>query len=397
MQRMMNPNEPESAFLRRIYEPVIASVEATSPTVVTIKAKKPYAPMLPMLAHLNAYMVPREAVEKFGDLKGKAVGTGPFVLRNFERGKGYYFERHPAYFKQGRPFVDKLEYLVVPDPALQISSIRTGQLQIAGVSQQQFQDLRNSNLQTQKVEGYTGNLISINRRDTKAFQDARVRRAISLAMDRDAIISSVLQGEATKYVLLPAVMQPWQLPKDEVNSAYKLDVTQAKQLLQAAGYGGGLEMKWQVPGQQQPTSLATLEVLQQQLAPVGIKLGIDNMEYTTWQKALVDLSFTATVSGNRPYQDPDLYTWISYHPDSNEDAPSDDAEFNQLLVRQRETFDVDARRRVIHDIQRKMFDLNYTLFIYDPNTFSVWQRNVRDFAPTGVTGSQNLAYVWFAS
>lgn len=393
-ERMTDASQPETAFLTRLWTPLIDSVRAVDARTVQIKAKRPYAPMLAMLAHLNAYIVPREAVEKWGDLKEHSVGTGPFMLRELARGNAYRYDRNPDYFLTGKPYVDKLEYLVVPDPALQISSLRSGQLTLAGVSAQQNKDLADADFTKQTVEGYTGSLVSITR-SKEELKDARVRKAISLAMSRDAIIQAVVQGEARKYVMLPGVMKRWQLPESELEAAFTPNIADAKKLMEAAGRGGGMEMTWEVAGQQQPAALATMEVLQQQLREINITLKIANVEYATWQKHLVERSMLATVSGNRPYQDPDIYSYVSYHPDSASPGNgSDDPAFNELAEKQRVAFDEGERLKLVHDLQRRMLEIQLQIDVYDPNLFFVAQKSVRDYVPSEVTGQRNLAHVW---
>lgn len=394
--RMMDTSQPETAFLSARIANVIESVKAVDAKTVLIKTKMPYGPILPFLADINAYIVPREAVEKWGDLKEHAVGTGPFILRKFERGNAYHFERNPSYFMKGMPYVDKLEYLVVPDPALQISSVRSGQISIAGVSAQQNDDLAKDQLSRASLNGYTGTYVYMNR-TTEFLKDFRVRRAISLATDRDAIIKAVPQGKAVKYVALPGVMRRWQLPEAEVTKAYTLNIADAKALLSAAGFGSGLKMTWEVPGQQQPAALASLEILQQQLKVIGIELQVANVEYATWQKHLADYSLTATVSGARPHQDPDLWTYLTYHPQVNTRMPADDPAFIKLLEQQRDFIDETERVEVLRNIQRKELELCFNVYLFDPNPFFVAQRSVADFVPTGVTGQRNLQYVWLNS
>lgn len=82
---------------------------------VSIAMKKPYAPMLSYLASPWTVMIAREAVEKWGDLTEHAVGTGPFILKNWQKDVKFELDKNPEYWQSGLPYVDKLVYLISND------------------------------------------------------------------------------------------------------------------------------------------------------------------------------------------------------------------------------------------------------------------------------------------
>src|SRR5713101_5611109 len=95
--------------------------------------KEPYVWLLDVLATSKAmWIIAREVVEKFGDLKKpeSAIGTGPFLLERYEPNVKTVFRRHPEYFLKDLPSVDGVEWLVLDDPSTALAMYRTGQLDL---------------------------------------------------------------------------------------------------------------------------------------------------------------------------------------------------------------------------------------------------------------------------
>ena len=116
--------------LRFVLDPV-DRVEAVDRYTVRFKLKEPFVWLVHMLANpAGTWIIPREAVEKFGDLKKPeaAIGTGPFTLERYDPNVKATFRRNPTYYQAGLPMVDGVDWLVMEDDAVGLAAYRTGQL-----------------------------------------------------------------------------------------------------------------------------------------------------------------------------------------------------------------------------------------------------------------------------
>jgi peptide/nickel transport system substrate-binding protein len=182
-------------------------VEVVDRYTVKFVLKEPYVWLLDVLATSKAmWIIAREVVEHYSDLKKPetAIGTGPFVLERYEPNVKTVFRRHPEYFLTGLPRVDGVEWLVINDPSTGLAMYRTGQLDLGpqpnwSVRQHDLEALKQSHPQLLYQDFLLPNSWRIfMRTDQPPFNDVRVRRAISQAIDRQALIEAVWgRGEPT--------------------------------------------------------------------------------------------------------------------------------------------------------------------------------------------------------
>src|SRR5512147_1774557 len=121
----------KSAFRER-FEPVQA-IEVADRYTVRITLKEPYAPFLNHLANPSfCAILPREAEEKFKDFNhpDAVIGTGPFVLKSYEKGVRMVFERNPSYFMKGFPYLDGVTIDITPDAAARVAVLRAGKAEL---------------------------------------------------------------------------------------------------------------------------------------------------------------------------------------------------------------------------------------------------------------------------
>ena len=174
------------------------------------------------------WIVAPEMVQQFGDLKKPetAVGTGPFLLERYEPNVKAVFKRNPEYFRQGQPYVDGVEWLVIPDESTGLAMYRTGQLDLGpqinwAVRQQDLDALKKSHphLIYRDFLGVVPGAVFM-RVDMAPFNDVRVRRAISHAIDRQGLIEAVWgRGEPTAAVARG--LAEWSLPIDQLGEGAK--------------------------------------------------------------------------------------------------------------------------------------------------------------------------------
>src|SRR4029453_3199840 len=192
----------------------------------------------------------REDPTNKGNLKKPetAIGTGPFVLARYEPNVKTVFRRNADYFRSGLPWVDGVDWLVMEDDAAGLAAYRTGQLDAGPwhfwtVRQTGMAAIKKSHPQLAYQDFLsTVTQVIYMRSDKPPFNDVRVRRAISHAVDRQAIIDSVFpKGEPR-----PAVargLSEWSLRVDQLGAGaqyYRHDPKEARRLLAEAGFPQGV-------------------------------------------------------------------------------------------------------------------------------------------------------------
>src|SRR5262244_2520510 len=231
-------------ILREQLEPV-ERVEVVDRYTVKFVLKEPFVWLPNRLASTSGmWIIAPEVVEKFGDLKKSesAIGTGPFLLERYEPNVKTVFKRNPEYFLQGQPHIDGVEWLVLDDESTGLAMYRTGQIDCGpnhfwSVRQQDVEALKKTHpslVYLDFVSNVTGAIFM--RTDMPPFNDVRVRRAISHAIDRQALIEAVwVRGEPTPAVARGLV--EWSLPIDQLKKKaqyYQYNLKKARRLLAEA-------------------------------------------------------------------------------------------------------------------------------------------------------------------
>src|SRR2546426_12658832 len=236
----------ETGNTNRYLLDAVDRIEVVDRYTVKFFLKEPYVWFLSVLAYpTSMWIIAPEVVQQFGDLKKPetAIGTGPFILERYEPNVKTIFKRHPDYYRDGQPYVDGVEWLVIPDESTGLAMYRTGQLDCGpginwSVRQQDLESMKKSHprLRYQDFLSQSGSMVTM-RTDMPPFTDVRVRRAISHAIDRQALIEAIWgRGAST-----PAVsrgLAEWSLPIDRLSARaknYEKHPKEARRLLAITG------------------------------------------------------------------------------------------------------------------------------------------------------------------
>src|SRR5262245_34429665 len=230
-------------------------VEAIDRHTVRFTLKEPFAWFLDMLASPMAVcIVARECVEKFGDLRSPeaTVGTGPWMLDSYRPNTGLTLVRNPRYFLPGLPYIDRVEVFVDEDNASRMAAFLGGKYDIGwenpGAINRtdwvQIKDTLKKRRPTLQTAEFPANVVTnlVMRTDKAPFSDVRVRQAISLAIDRQAIVNAVFEGVGVLNPAVPTGLRDWPLPMDQLGEGgryFRHDPAAARKLLAEAGYPRG--------------------------------------------------------------------------------------------------------------------------------------------------------------
>ena len=282
----------------------VASVVALDDLTVEFTLAKPFAPFLANLPNLA--IVPQEVVEENGDLQQVAVGTGPFMLSEIVPDTYTLLTANPDYYREGQPSVDAVRYNVVPEASTRAAGLRTGAYHmIPDVDPATAQTLGSvPGIELLTVQDLAYTLLGVNT-TRPPFDDARVRRALNLAIDRDEIVEAVYFGDAVPGGPLSPGLVDWATPVSDY-SCYGSDPAAARQLLSAAGYPDGVAFEILTFGTiRVVTDVA--QVVQAQLGDAGFDVSVEVAEFGSFVQRWRNSDFDAFVSLNGGNIDPDGY------------------------------------------------------------------------------------------
>ena len=379
--------------LRFMLDPV-DRVDVVDRYTVRFRLKEPFVWLVQILANpTGTWIVAREVVEKYGDLKKPetAIGTGPFVLERYEPNVKTVFKRNPDYFQTDLPAVDGVEWTVMEDEAAGLAAYRAGQLDCGpwhwwAVRQHDLDAVRKSqpNLAFQDfVSNVTTGIYM--RTDKPPFSDVRVRRAISHAIDRRAIIDAVfVKGEPT-----PAIgrgLPDWSPRIEQLGAGtqyYRHDPKEARRLLAEAGFPNGLKTQLNVTAGYGADAVDAFQLAQRHLKESGIEAELKIQEYGAYMSTTFLGKYEGLAMG--PFSiawEPHSTLYGMYMPEQSRNSSQvNDRKLVAMLREQMRMKDVEARRALILDIQRYAAEQQYYVYLYSPGITGSWRPYVKNYAP----------------
>ena len=377
----------------------VDKVEAPDKYTVKFTLKEPFVWFLDMLSNPHAVaIVAKEVLDKHGDFKKHetVIGTGPWMLDSYRPNVGLTYVRNPSYFLPGLPYIDRIEATVDEDNASRMAAFLSGKYDlgwefvgsIARVDWVQIKGTlaqRRPNLKTVEFPSPVMNHISM-RTDQKPFSDVRVRRAMSLAIDRKAIIDSAYEGVGVLNPPVAAALKEWAIPFDKLGEGakyYKYDPAEAKRLLAAAGYPNGFPGTMCFTTYGTPVLVDIMQLVQKDLKAVGIDVKIDQKEYGAYIASCFYGKFESMTFGPQTgFLEPDNFLFGQYYPEElKNQSHINDPVVADMLVRQRRTLDPAKLREIIYDIQRHLAQQQYYVQMPSAVYVAVWEGALKNYAP----------------
>ncbi len=175
---------------------MIKSIEAPDRNTVVFRLHHPSPPIMTHLAHPANFIYPKKYLDTDPNyFKTHTVGTGPFKLKNYVRGSYIELERNPDYWKKGLPYLDGLKYFIITDTSARATALRSGRVDIElrflppgdvdAIKQSLGDKIVPAKIQNISTFGVTFNV------DKKPFDDERVRKALTLAIDRYDLVKTL--------------------------------------------------------------------------------------------------------------------------------------------------------------------------------------------------------------
>jgi peptide/nickel transport system substrate-binding protein len=300
----------------------IKTVKAPDKSTVVIQLERPVAAFLYNIAVFPAFVVPKAKVEAEGaNFWKKPVSSGPFVMKEFASGSHITFEANPYYFEKGKPYLKTMKWNFVPNSNTRVLELKSGQAQIAdGIPFAQVESLQGeSNLVIQSAE-LPQEVLMVTNTKVPALNDPHVRRALSLAIDREQLNEAVFRGVGE---VPNSVIQNFELDaSDQEVPAFEFNVEKAKEEMAKSKFANGFSVKLQYPaGLDYFKQMALL--IQQEMSAIGVEVKLEELEASTiaekWLEGEFELTFPFTgTSSDIPI--PDEYASLYALPEAELDG-----------------------------------------------------------------------------
>ena len=235
--------ESSGRFFQGLAE-AVTKISVVDDLTVVINTREPFAPFMDVLASAWATIAPVRTLASEGSAE-VLVGSGPFQVLEYRPGESLLVGRNPDYYRQP-PYLDGVEFFFVSDRATQLAAFRTGKLDFAGAStgsgldSSELEEIRRSESAV-LFEGWA--VAPALRFDTQnpPFNDARVRRAVALSIDRPLWDAELNNGRGRLEFPIPSLYFPeWAHPESAVKEVLAYDPVRAESLLAEAGFPDGL-------------------------------------------------------------------------------------------------------------------------------------------------------------
>jgi peptide/nickel transport system substrate-binding protein len=385
-----NPNRPVLDSVDKI--------EAVDKHTVKFTLKEPNAWFLDLLASTSTWVIARECVDKFGDLKRveSVVGTGPWMLERWEPNVRMTFVRNPHYFLPGLPYADGVEMLIDKDPSSRLAAFLAGKTDFGPDYQQvlrridlQLVKQRKPNLQMAEYTWIVSGVLGL-KIDKPPFNDVRVRHALSRASNVQEVFdaNAVSQGQWTPNPVVPAAFAEWAIPIDQLGPEgrknYQHSIAEAKRLLAEAGHPNGIKVTAEAPGTGYgPDFLDAVQINVKNWKDAGIEVDLKLKEYGAFISSTIYGKFDQMFLGLRgAWADPEAYFYRIYMPEQPLNVmPVNDSKLTEMIRLQRRTLDVAKRKQIVYDIQRHAAEQGYFLANGSSNVVSVWEPYIKNYMP----------------
>jgi ABC-type transport system substrate-binding protein len=294
----------------------VSGLTVLNPYTLQITLEKPFSPFLNLLTMTAAYVVPEEEVRKWGkDFATHPVGSGPFMLREWRHNNSLYLERNNGYFDE-KSKIEGIVYRIIPEDLTAVTEFELGNLDVISIPASEYRRFRGA--ETWKnfissMEGINTYYLGFNC-SRPPFDDPRLRRSVSRAIDRKKILDTFYEGRGSlAQGPVPDMLRMWKAPEP-----YAFDPDAAREFIRGSGLKGKT-IWFFVTADQEVIDIA--EIIQSYLENVGLTIRIKQLEWSSYKAAInngeADMFW---ISWWADYPDPENFLFPLFH--SSNHGPS---------------------------------------------------------------------------
>lgn len=383
---------------RKTWYEQVNDVSTNGDFEVSFNLKRPQPSLLALLASGYTPVYPCHVSP--GDMRTHPIGTGPFKFVEFKANESIKLTRNTDYWRKGRPYLDGIEFTIIPNRSTAILAFVAGKFDMTfptEVSIPLLKDVKSQDPSAVCVVEPNNVATNIIVNSTAApFDNADIRKAMALALDRKAFINIMFEGQGDiGGTMEPAPAGLWAMPKEMLESipGYGPDVNanreEARKLMQKAGYGPDKHLAVKISTRNIPVYRDPAVILIDQLKSIYIDGELDVVETANWfpKVARKDYMLGLNLTGNA-VDDPDQSFYENYSCGSERNYTNYcNKEIEKLFDVQSQETDIAKRKKLVWEIDKKLQEDVARPIIFHARTGTCWKPYVK-----GVTVMSNSSY-----
>lgn len=373
-RRLLDPaNGAEYAYLLHVLkngqainegkqtDPTALGAEAVDPRTLKVTLEYPAGYFLQQLTHYTAYPVPRHVIEAKGAdwvKPGNIAVNGPFVPVEWSPHNRIVADKNTKFYDAANVKLDKVIYYPDEDRAAVAKRFRAGEIDWANdFASAEYETLKREIGEQAVISPYLGTYYYIFNGLKKPFDDVRVRRALSMAIERDAITQKILKtGEISAYGIVPPQTGTYGAGEKLAwaEMPYKERVAEAKKLLAEAGYGPDNPLKVELSYNTSENHKKIAVAVQAMWKPLGVQAELLNREVKVQYDALKQKQFeVARAAWIADYNDPQNFlALLETKTGPNNYGSYSNPEFDKLMAEQTRATDQAKRDELMHQAEK---------------------------------------------
>jgi peptide/nickel transport system substrate-binding protein len=408
-ERMIFPPEGVVSPRRSLYT-AVKSIEAPDRSTVVFRLHYPSASFLSELAHPAGFIFAKKYLDQDPNYyKSHAMGSGPFKFKNYVRGSYIELERNPDYWKEGLPYMDGLKYYIIKDTSARAKAIRAGRVDVEfrgfpPADAEAIKEQMGDRVVVRYPKAISNWGVALNV-DQKPFDDERVRKALTLAIDRYDMAKTLkpLTGLETVGGLVHPD-SPWALSTEELQALpgygkdHEANLREAKRLLAEAGYPDGFKTVLTNRNVKLPYIDLGVYVISA-WKQIGVEAEHRLEESSTWVKTRLGRDFEAIIdpAGSQTVGDPDqMFTKFITGGSTNYariSIPAVDALYEQ----QKKEMNEQKRVQLVKEMQKQVLEKAWWIPGLWWTRIEVRSARIRNYEPHPIHHqNRRLEDVWLA-
>jgi peptide/nickel transport system substrate-binding protein len=360
---------------RRIWYTNLKEVTADNDQKATLHLDRPQPSVLALLASGFGVIYPCHVAAK--DQRTNPVGTGPFKFVDFKSNERVRLVKNPDYWKKGLPYLDGVDYTIIGNRSTRVLGLIAGKFDLTTTGDITVPIMKDIAAQAPQIVctlGPTNVSYNVLINDKRApFDNVKLRKAVSLAVDRDSMIAILSHGAASASgVMMPAPEGVWGMPKEVLETLPGFGGTlesrqaEARKLMEELGYGPANKLKMKVSTRDLASYKDAAVLMVDQLNKVHFEAELEIIESTVWfgRAARQDYAVALNLTGSS-VDDPDATLVESYACGSEYNySKYCNPKLDQMLRDQSSERDVEKRKRMVWEIERLLAEENVRPMLY---------------------------------
>ncbi|MCC7271899.1 MAG: ABC transporter substrate-binding protein [Alphaproteobacteria bacterium] len=380
----------------------VTEIVAPDPATVVFKLSRANAALPMTLTNKYGAVIPKgwydakDASTKFNEV---SVGTGPFKLKTFRPNSVLILERNPGYWDKALPYLDEVTFATMPNSAAMVVALQNRRIDLALFSRpQDTEQLRSvAGVEVKRWPSLNQKTIDL---DVKygPLKDVRVRQAIALAIDKEAILKGSISGYGTVIgTMVIGMQESWGVPLDQLPNQ-KVDLERAKKLLTDAGLVDGFDIDLTTIIGYDWMDAAAVTVAEQ-LKRIGIRVNIKKIELGVWIRNFRarEMGFTFNDWGTTP--DPSLlyYRHFRAAPQGADFRNWNNDKASALLDRGQEETDPVKRKAIYAEFQKLLADEAVSIMLFSADLITGQRDRLKNYDQHATGWYFGLIKAWVAN